>query len=298
MALRGRRSAARASLSLLLLAAVGAALLATANGFRPALRAVAAARAGTRLFGYVSPERDPEYKDMVKKSLLPPPEMELESESMLPIPKEGDIVQYPGKWPEELLLGRIRFVRFDSTKDSWQADIVPLKEGKSESVFVVDRSAGTSFEAVDRISPVRSFYLRNENGYKIAMRKNSTEVILRAPAYRVMESTYVAPSKPFSLNLLQDDLKRYEELKTRMVLNTIKFSAVGAIVSQLTFGSDVSGPYLTGRVGRVLTTDFGVFQGEGHCWRKGLLVSFVLFTATFRFYPTTLSQTRSVLCFR
>ena len=57
MALRGRRSArSRASLPLLLLAAVGAALLATANGFRPALRAVAAARAGTRLFAKAKKE--------------------------------------------------------------------------------------------------------------------------------------------------------------------------------------------------------------------------------------------------
>jgi len=200
-----------------------------------------------RLFGYVSPERDPEYRDMVKKSLLLPEQAtELQSAALLPIAKEGDIVQYNGKWPGDMLLGRIRFVRYAADKDTWSADIVPLKEGKSENVFVVDRNAGTTFEPIERISPVRSFYLRNENGYKIAFRKNSTDVILRAPTYQVMNSTYVPPAKPFSKEVLEDDLKRYEELKLRMISNTIKFAGVGAVVSQLAFGSEVSGPYLLG----------------------------------------------------
>ena len=196
--------------------------------------------------GYVSPERDPEYKDMVKKSLLPASDIELQSDSLLPIAKEGDIVQYPGKWPGELALGRIRFVRFIEAKDSWVVDIVPLMEGKNENVFVVDRNAGTFFESVDRIAPARSFYLRNENGYKIAFRKNSTEVILRAPSYRAMDSSYVPPTKTFDIETLQSDLVLYGDLKSRMVSNTIKFAAAGAIVSQFLFGSEVSGPYLLG----------------------------------------------------
>lgn len=193
--------------------------------------------------GYISPERDPEYRTMVKKSLLQP---ELQTESLLPIPREGDIVQYPGKWQGELQLGRIRFVRYSSEKEAWVADIVPLKEGKSENVYTVDRNAGTFFENVENIVPVRSFFLRNENGYKIAYRKNTTNIILKAPAYRVMNSTYVQPSKPISLDVLAEDMKRYEELKNRMVLNTIKFATIGGIIVQFAFGSEVSGPYLLG----------------------------------------------------
>ena len=201
--------------------------------------------------GYVSPERDPAFRDSVQKSLLQPL-VELETEKMLPVAREGDIVQFPGKWPGELQLGRIRFVQYSVDKKTWIADIVPLKEGKSENVFVVDRKAGTSFETVDRIMPVRSFFLRNENGYKVAFRNNSTEVILKAPAYREMNSSYEAPSKPVSVKILEEDMKRYEELKARMITNTVKFATVGAVISQLAFGSDVSAPYLLGGVAGAL----------------------------------------------
>jgi len=202
--------------------------------------------------GYVSPEADPEYRNVVKKSLLRPVinvEVVLDEEgqnNLLPVPREGDIVQCPGKWKGEFVFGRIRFLRYATSSESWIADIVPLKEGKAANVYSVDRNAGTFFEKVENIKPVRSFFLRSENGYKVAYRRNTTELILKAPAYRSMNSTYVTPSKPVNLEVLKQDMVTYEELKKRIVLNTLKFGGVGTVAAQLAFGSDVSVSYLLG----------------------------------------------------
>ena len=195
--------------------------------------------------GYIAPERDPEYKSMVKKSMLQPSSVDFET-SMLPLPREGDVVQYGGKWPGELSLGRIRFIRYSNSTDAWIADIVPLKEGKSANVFTVDRTARTFFDSVDKLAPVRSYFMRSENGYKVSFRKNSTEVILKAPSYRLLDSSYVPPSKPVSLVAVQEDMVSYEALKARMIASTLKFAAVGAVGTQLAFGSDVSLPYALG----------------------------------------------------
>lgn len=195
--------------------------------------------------GYIAPERDPEYRSMVKKSMLQP-SVDFESSSMLPLPREGDVVQYGGKWPGELSLGRIRFIRYSNSTEAWIADIVPLKEGKSANVFTVDRTARTFFDDVDKLAPVRSFFMRSENGYKVSFRKNSTEVILKAASYRALDSGFVPPSKPVSLAAVQEDMVSYEALKARMISSTLKFAAVGAVGTQLAFGSDVSLPYALG----------------------------------------------------
>ena len=95
---------------------------------------------GRLAMGYIPPEKDPEYRPMVKKSLLKPMDGDESAAAMktrLPVPKEGDIVGAPGKWEGEIVLGKIRFLQYSNSTKVWNADIVPLVEGKSTSVWVV-----------------------------------------------------------------------------------------------------------------------------------------------------------------
>ena len=166
--------------------------------------------------GYIAPELDPEYSDRVPRTNL------LNINSTLPTPKEGDIVQCSTSWGvrvknwEDFRLGRIRFLRYNSDRKQWIADVAPLEEGKSDRVFVVGKDAKTFFEPVSTLKPVQSFYLRSEDGYKVAFKKNSTEIALKAVGYRSLNESFVPPAqKSVDLATLRDDLESYSSLKSR-----------------------------------------------------------------------------------
>lgn len=94
---------------------------------------------------------------MVKKSLLQiPDESSLlnNEEYNLPLPKEGglfyvikcvsdffinalctDIVECPGKWQGERVLGKLRSLQYSDSTHGWRADILPLKDGKSNLIY-------------------------------------------------------------------------------------------------------------------------------------------------------------------
>lgn len=210
--------------------------------------------------GYIPPERDQEYRKMIKKSLLQPIATALNTnitsdnnlnstaiaDMSLPIPKEGDIVLLPGKWKNENILGRIRYMRLSDNQ--LMVEVIPLKEGKSYAVYTIDRNEKSYTENVDKLKPVRAFFLRSENGYKIAYRKNTTDIILRAPSYRVVDENFNLPIKEVSVKILEEDLKKYNELKNRMVINTLKFGAVGSVFTLLAFGYDAAFNYVLGDI--------------------------------------------------
>ena len=87
-------------------------------------------------------------------------------------------------------------MRYIESYQSFFADIVPLAEGKSENVFVVDRASQAEYLSTDELQPVKAYFMRNENGYKIYYSKASPqEVVLRAPKYRKMDPSYTSRSK-------------------------------------------------------------------------------------------------------
>lgn len=169
--------------------------------------------------GYLSPEKDPEFSKQSPAATL----TELPLNSTLPVPKEGDIVRSSKTWAvgasktwEDHRLGRIRFLRYDKDRDTWMADVSPLEEGKSEKVFNVDKNAKSFFEDVNSLKPVQAFFQRSENGYKVAYKKNSTEIILKAAAYREVDENYIPPrQKAVDLSALQTNLETYGDLKDR-----------------------------------------------------------------------------------
>ena len=203
--------------------------------------------------GYVPPEQDPEYRPIMKKSLIRPSAAEMagiDEEALaalqLPVPKEGDIVASAGKWEGEPKLGKIRFLRYSNSSSSWIVDIVPLMAGKSEDVYVVNRNGKSYYENLQDIKPVYSYFLRNENGFKLTYKNNGTMPILKGETYRDIESTYELPKKTIDKSVLEGDMVAYEQIKSRIVLNTLKFGLVGTVLVQAWKGTDASFPYFVG----------------------------------------------------
>ena len=154
-----------------------------------------------KMMGYVPPEEDEEYRGSVQKSLQRPVKTRdingdiIGAQQLLPLPAEGDIVLCPGKYKNEKILARIRFLSYASLTNDWIADLTPLKEGKSVDTFAIDSQAKTTSAKITEITPVRAFFKRSENGYQVKYRLNSTEFILRAPSYREVPSNFTLPVK-------------------------------------------------------------------------------------------------------
>lgn len=166
------------------------------------------------LHGYVPPEKDPEYQGMVKKSLLID---EINVNDTFPIPKEGDIVAFDGKWKGETLLGSIRTLRpsFYTNETGWMATVMPLKEGKSENVYCINREAKSILISTKDLSPVKFYYVRSENGFRVTIKQNTTMPSLRAPSYRAVDGSSKPPKKAVNLKTLEADMTDYGELKKR-----------------------------------------------------------------------------------
>lgn len=246
---------------------------------------------------YVPPEEDPEYRSIVKKSLLRPTREErdltysdIDSEASLPTPKDGDIVMCPGKWKGERVLGRVRFLQYSTSRECWIAEVSPLKEGKSEEVFVTDKNAKTLAVPTSELQPVRAYFVRSENGYRVNLKKNSTEFVLRAPKYRNLTADFQLPAKSLNMTTLEDDLERYEALKTRIVSSALQFGAVGTAISTFFFGLDVSIPFLFGsgagasylyllgkRTDSIGAGEFYVTIDFSSFWSNTLPITFVVF---------------------
>ena len=197
---------------------------------------------------YIPPELDPEYfpksksgvvaKETTIVSNVDEASVGSNSEEYLyPEPKEGDIVQFPGKWGEKLL-GRIRFLRYVESYGSFRAEVIPMKDGKSDKIFIVENAAKPYYLNLDStVQPVRAMFMRKENGYKISYNKTTpSEVALKAARYRKLDKTftpirkvsykvitskvystvfYVLTSQAVNYSILKEDFQNYNELKRR-----------------------------------------------------------------------------------
>lgn len=155
--------------------------------------------------GYLPPEKDPEYKSMMKKSLWAPELLdEIDDINFLPNPKEGDIVLCPSLWRDEKVLGLLRNIFYKN--ETWLAEVLPLTEGKSNGVYIIDKDAKYLEALVIDTAPVKAYFVRAENAYNISttlsikLGKNVSEPVLRAPGYRVLDSTFVLPKKSKVMN--------------------------------------------------------------------------------------------------
>jgi hypothetical protein len=154
---------------------------------------------------YIPPELDEEYVK-ADKARGPRVEAKLKHEPsnaedtektqyMYPLPKEGDIVECRGRWGDKTL-GRIRFMRFLEKENGFFAEVVPLMEGKSTDVYVVNTASKTEFVSIADVRPVRALYVRADNGYKVQFADAAKkELAYRATQYRTVDKSYSPPKK-------------------------------------------------------------------------------------------------------
>ena len=60
----------------------------------------------------------------------------------------------PSKWKGENMLGRIRYMQWIPSTCTLNVEVLPLKEGKADNVFMVDRNAKSFTEKVENLKPV------------------------------------------------------------------------------------------------------------------------------------------------
>lgn len=204
------------------------------------------------LFGtYLPPEQDPEYRDRSISSNLKTNESFIDIEpsdfvSILPLPCENDIVKYPSKWPGNSDIGRLRNVFRSKEQGPWLCEILPMKEGKSNNILTVDNKAKMEIHPLSSVQPVRSYFVRSENGYRVSFKVNSTEVILKAPSYNSLDGGFEFRRVVVNSTALASDFQSYSALKTRIIKSTILFGLFSSAVSWTLFGSEVSIPLLCG----------------------------------------------------
>lgn len=95
------------------------------------------------------------------------------------------------------MFGRIRSL-YRKGNESWIADIIPLTEGKTENVYIIDKTSGALDVPVDDLVPLRAYFIRAENGHKISFKTNSTEPIYRAPSYKKIGTDFTLPRQVLS----------------------------------------------------------------------------------------------------
>jgi hypothetical protein len=200
---------------------------------------------------YLPPEQDPEYKD---RSIAPNLKTNYnfidnnpsDFMSVLPLPSENDIVKYPSKWPGNSDIGRLRNVFRSTEQGPWLCEIIPMMEGKSDNILTVDKKAKIEIRPLSSVQPVRSYFVRSENGYRVSFKVNSTEVILKAPLYNSLDDDFEFRRVVVNSTAMASDFQIYSALKTRIIKSTILFGLFSSAVSWTLFGSDVSIPLLCG----------------------------------------------------
>jgi guanylate kinase len=162
-------------------------------------------------------------------------ESQEDTSSGLPRPRIGDVVAYPGKWKGEDALGEIRNIQYIESRRQWLADVLPLK---SVGDGQYQRSRGgmraTAPEDVSILRPVRAFYVRSSDAFKVLTKANTGEIALRAEAYDLED--FALPVKTIDPVVAQKTLEEYEALKKRLLLDTMIFGALGMVGAGLAAG--------------------------------------------------------------
>eukprot|EP01031_Cornospumella_fuschlensis_P027972 gene27972-33778_t len=196
---------------------------------------------------------DPEFRKDAKKlaasgPLSPTPDDQTAEEAKfasLPAPKEGDIVQYVDDYNASQI-GKIRYLQYIDSYNSFYVDIIPLAEGKSPGVFVINRKAKAEYKPLSQVRPVKAYYLRSDDGYKVSFKKDTKEVVLKASQFKPVDKSYGANRKTINFDAITNDFQDYQELKKRITVAALKVGGVGSLLLGFSLGPDVVPEYALG----------------------------------------------------
>ncbi|CAM9101924.1 unnamed protein product [Chrysoparadoxa australica] len=165
-----------------------------------------------------------------------------------PRPKIGDVVRYEGKWKEELNVGEVRNLQWIEGRQQWIADVLPLKE-IGENEYRRERGARSMVQDVSELRPMRAFYVRSANAFKV-MTNKANEVLYVSTGYDL--EGFKLPEVEINLEQLAVDLQEYEDLKTRLLQDTLLFGGFGAACAGLVLGLEEGLVFGLGALGSAL----------------------------------------------
>ncbi|CAM9582821.1 unnamed protein product [Discosporangium mesarthrocarpum] len=157
------------------------------------------------------------------------------AEDARPYPKVGDIVRYKGKWAGDLDFGEVRQLRFVEQTGKWRAYVLPLTD-IGEDQYVRKKNRKSAAEDVEDLRPVRAFYVRSVDGFKVMKDSVKKEPRYISDGYKLDD--FQLPKPVVDPVKFATDLQTYEVLKARILMDTATFGAVGTALALVFTGTD------------------------------------------------------------
>ncbi|CAM9458149.1 unnamed protein product [Phaeothamnion confervicola] len=152
-----------------------------------------------------------------------------------PYPSVGDVVTYEGKWADDISLAEVRNLQYIESRGKWIADLLPLEE-IGDGQYAREKGRRTVAEDVDTLRPVRAFFVRSTDAFKVMQKEGTGAPSYIADGYRV--DNFELPKRTVDVIKLQESLEEYEALKTRFLRDTLLFGAAGTAIATAVGGLD------------------------------------------------------------
>ncbi|CAM9292220.1 unnamed protein product [Hapterophycus canaliculatus] len=152
-----------------------------------------------------------------------------------PFPKVGDVVRYEGKWENEVSFGEVRQLKKVEETGEWRAYVLPL-ESIGDDQYARKKNQKSKAEDAATLRPVRAFYVRNVDGFKVMHNSATREPRYISDAYEL--EGFELPKIEVDPVKFAAELESYEDLKRRLVVDAALFGAVGAFVTLQIFGAN------------------------------------------------------------
>ena len=163
----------------------------------------------------------------------PPPQRK----TTIAVPKIGDIVTFDGKWKDESGVGRLATLQYIADRGQWIADIVVFKEIEPGLYRETKRGRASEYMDVTALKPVLASYVRATDGWRVPIDKATGLVKPWAPAY-IIDDTFELPKPVIDEDKYTQYLEEYEELKWRLLRDTLLFGAAGSAAALATQGAE------------------------------------------------------------
>eukprot|EP00529_Nitzschia_sp_RCC80_P011450 CAMPEP_0113507608 /NCGR_PEP_ID=MMETSP0014_2-20120614/36562_1 /TAXON_ID=2857 /ORGANISM="Nitzschia sp." /LENGTH=622 /DNA_ID=CAMNT_0000403241 /DNA_START=31 /DNA_END=1899 /DNA_ORIENTATION=- /assembly_acc=CAM_ASM_000159 len=182
-------------------------------------------------------------------------------------PKIGDVVRYydldGGEEKGETIVGRIGFI-FGSSISGWKVELTglePIGDGYYAEYSSTKRSRKKTERPLLQVAPVMASYVQSEQAWKVPMNRDDGTIIVRQETYDV--DTYGGPmAAVVDPNVLQSDAERYNELKGKLLKQTLLAGLIGAAGVDLWKGQEDAAIYFAGSFASVLYLLFLSFKTD------------------------------------
>lgn len=151
------------------------------------------------------------------------------------VPRVGEVVIYPGRWPEQEHVGRVERVEFQRAHASWIVDVEPLKP-VGPSLYARVGGAALLWFDVGRLRVCEdAFYDEAQRAWRVA------QMVRDGYDYARYYTETTAGDEQAGAALRADGLAEYAALKQWMLGWTAVTGAAGTLYAALVFGRGSAG---------------------------------------------------------